>query len=75
MQYDVELVQEIEKMVDHKLDEYKMKEKEVLKSITKVYAARRTAVMQATEERSRADRQGRQPTRRKRQDKETLLAS
>ena len=72
MQYDVELVQEIEKMVDHKLDEYKMNEKDVLKSITKVYAARRTAVMQATEEQSRAERQGRQPTRRKRQDKGTL---
>ena len=70
MQYDIELVQEIEKMVDHKLEEYQMNEKEVLKSITKVYAARRTAIMQAAEEKSRAERQGRLPTRRKRQGKE-----
>ena len=72
MQYDVDLVQEIEKMVDHKLEEYKMNEKEVLKSITKVYAARRTAIMQAAEERSRAERQGRLPTKRRRKDKQNL---
>lgn len=73
MQYDVELVQEIEKMVDHKLEEYKLNEKEVLKSITKVYSARRTAIMQASEERSRAERQGRLPTKRRRQDKTTFV--
>ena len=62
----MELVQEIEKMLGHKLAPYEMKEKEVLKNITKVYAARRAAIMRAAEERSKAERQGRLPTRRKR---------
>lgn len=72
MQYDVELIQKIEDMVGHKLEDYKMSEKEVLKNITKVYAARREAIMRAAEERSKAERQGRLPTKRKRQEKAVL---
>lgn len=70
MQYDVALVQEIETMLGHKLAQYELSEKEVLKNITKVYAARRVANMRAVEEKSKAERQGRLPTRRKRKDRE-----
>ena len=65
-QYDVDLVQKIEIMLKHKLVEFKTNEKEVLKSITKVYAARRAAVMRMAEETSKAERQGKLPHKRKR---------
>lgn len=68
----MELVQEIEKMIGHKLEDYKMGEKEVLKEITKVYTARRAAIMRVAEERSKAERQGRLSMKRKRQKGDTV---
>ncbi|BFI25254.1 hypothetical protein AXG93_2490s1280 [Marchantia polymorpha subsp. ruderalis] len=44
-QYDVELVQEIEKVVGKKLEEHETKEDEVLKGITAVYKAKRVAAL------------------------------
>lgn len=44
-QYDIKLVQAIEARTGGKLTEHKMDEREVLKGITKVYAARRSALL------------------------------
>ena len=61
LQYDVELVQKIEALLGHKLTAYELNEKEVLKGITKVYTARRTAVMRLAEEDRRTERKGGAP--------------
>ena len=57
-QYDIELVHTIEELTGQQLAEYPMPEKEVLKGITKVYTARRSASMHVAEEASRNDRNG-----------------
>jgi ATP-dependent RNA helicase DDX49/DBP8 len=51
-QYDVELVHKIESLIDTKLDEYELPEDEVLKGITKVYSAKRTASVKLAEEKA-----------------------
>ena len=50
MQYDVELTHHIEDLIGHQLAEYEVKESEVLKGITRVYAAKRAAKLRALEE-------------------------
>ena len=50
MQYDVELIQHIEDLIGHQLSEHEMNEAEVLKDITRVYAAKRAAHLRATED-------------------------
>lgn len=55
-QYDIELVHTIEELTGQQLEQYSMPEKEVLKGITKVYTARRSASMRVAEEASRNDR-------------------
>ncbi|GIL57572.1 hypothetical protein Vafri_12776 [Volvox africanus] len=49
-QYDVQLVHAIEELIGHKLEEHKLDEQEVLKGITKVYSAKRAAMLRAAEE-------------------------
>lgn len=44
-QYDVQLVQDIEELLGKKLEEYELDEDKVLKSITKVYKAKRVAML------------------------------
>ncbi len=50
VQYDVELVQHIEDLIGHHLSEHEMEETEVLKGITRVYAAKRAAHLRAAED-------------------------
>lgn len=58
-QYDVELIQQIEKLIGHQLEAWNMEEKEVLKGITKVYAARRAAALRLSQDAARdEDRYG-----------------
>ena len=52
-QYDVELIQHIEALIGHQLSEHEMKESEVLKNITRVYAAKRSAQLRAVEDESK----------------------
>jgi ATP-dependent RNA helicase DDX49/DBP8 len=52
-QHDVELVQRIEALTGSTMDKYELEEGEVLKGITKVYAARRVATMRIAEEERR----------------------
>ena len=49
VQYDVELVQNIESLVGHELEQHEMDERETLKNITRVFKARKSAIMRATE--------------------------
>lgn len=65
VQYDVDLVHKIESLVGHKMQQYQMDEKAVLKSITKVYTARRTANMHAAEMEVKDEQRGRVRSRRK----------
>eukprot|EP00246_Nothoceros_aenigmaticus_P016129 TRINITY_DN709_c0_g1_i1.p1 TRINITY_DN709_c0_g1~~TRINITY_DN709_c0_g1_i1.p1 ORF type:complete len:162 (+),score=33.95 TRINITY_DN709_c0_g1_i1:392-877(+) len=44
-QFDVELIQEIEALIGSKLEEYEVDEDTVLKGITKVYKAKRAAIL------------------------------
>ena len=53
VQYDVELVQHIEALVGHQLQQYELDEKEVLKGITRVYSAKRAAALKALEDESK----------------------
>jgi len=48
-QYDVELVHAIEGLMDRQLTAYDMPEEEVLKGITRVYAAKKKAALEAIE--------------------------
>mmetsp|Transcript_35531 Transcript_35531/g.78825 ORF Transcript_35531/g.78825 Transcript_35531/m.78825 type:complete len:487 (-) Transcript_35531:822-2282(-) len=48
-QYDVQLVHKIEELIGHQLDEFKPEEAEVLKGITKVYSAKRAAMLKVAE--------------------------
>ena len=50
VQYDVELIQHIEDLIGHQLSEHEMVEAEVLKGITRVYAAKRAAHLRAAED-------------------------
>ncbi len=52
-QYDVELIHHIEDLMGHQLAEFEMKESEVLKNITRVYAAKRSAQQRAVEDESK----------------------
>ncbi|KAI3436614.1 hypothetical protein D9Q98_006031 [Chlorella vulgaris] len=52
-QYDIELVQQIEGLVGQQLEQYEMEEAEVLKGITKVYTAKRSATLRVAEEEQR----------------------
>ncbi|KXZ41148.1 hypothetical protein GPECTOR_722g879 [Gonium pectorale] len=49
-QYDVALVGAIEGLIGHQLAEHKLEEAEVLKGITKVYSAKRAAMLRMAEE-------------------------
>ncbi|KAG2501639.1 hypothetical protein HYH03_000143 [Edaphochlamys debaryana] len=49
-QYDVQLVHAIEELLGHQLAEHKLEEAEVLKGITKVYSAKRAAMLRVAEE-------------------------
>lgn len=49
-QHDVELVHKIEDLIGHKLVEFKTDESKVLKGITRVYAAKRAALLNVAEE-------------------------
>ncbi|KAF5834091.1 P-loop containing nucleoside triphosphate hydrolase protein [Dunaliella salina] len=49
-QYDVQLVHSIEALIGHQLQEFKLDEAEVLKGITKVYSARRAAMLKIADE-------------------------
>lgn len=49
-QYDVELVHSIEALIGHQLAAYEMPEAEVLKGITRVYAAKRAAQLALADE-------------------------
>lgn len=73
MQYDVELVQKIETLLGHQLEKHELKEKDVLKSITRVYKARRVASMRMTEDEARMESRGKVPIR-KRKKKATAEA-
>lgn len=55
-QYDIDLVHTIEELTGQQLEQYDMPEKEVLKGITKVYTARRSANMRVSEEAERKER-------------------
>lgn len=48
-QYDVSLVQSIEALIERKLEEYTIDEDTVLKGITKVFKAKRTALLKVSE--------------------------
>jgi ATP-dependent RNA helicase DDX49/DBP8 len=50
VQHDVELLQHIEGLIGHQLTELELDEKEVLKDITKVYKAERTARIRSLED-------------------------
>ena len=50
----MELVQKIESLVGHELEQHEMDERETLKNITRVFKARKSAIMRATELQSRA---------------------
>ena len=52
-QYDVELIHHIEDLIGHQLAEFEMKESDVLKNITHVYAAKRAAQLRAAEDESK----------------------
>lgn len=52
-QYDVELVQRIEALTGKQMSQFEVEESEALKGITKVYSARRAAIMQISDERQR----------------------
>lgn len=49
-QYDVELVHKIESMVGHQLEAYPMEEAKVMKCITRVFNAKKTAMLRAVQE-------------------------
>lgn len=48
-QYDVSLVHAIEELIGHQIKEHTMPEEEVLKGITKVYSAKRAAMLRVAE--------------------------
>uniref|UniRef100_A0A061REB1 ATP-dependent RNA helicase DDX49/DBP8 n=1 Tax=Tetraselmis sp. GSL018 TaxID=582737 RepID=A0A061REB1_9CHLO len=54
-QFDVELVHRVEALIGSQLTKYEMDEAEVLKGITKVYTAKRTAAMRLAEQREDAE--------------------
>lgn len=56
VQYDVDLVQHIESLVGHQLAEFTLDEAEVLKGISRVYAAKRVVAVKALEDDSRDDK-------------------
>lgn len=49
-QHDIELVHKIEELIGHKMVEFKTVESDVLKGITRVFAAKRAAALAAAEE-------------------------
>lgn len=49
-QYEVELVHAIEEVIGHQLGPFELQEAEVLKGITKVYSAKRAAMLRVAEE-------------------------
>jgi ATP-dependent RNA helicase DDX49/DBP8 len=49
-QHDVELVHKIEELIGHQMAEFKTVESDVLKGITRVFAAKRAAALAAAEE-------------------------
>ena len=59
VQYDVELLRTVEGLIGHELNELKLEEREVLKGMTKVYKAKRSAMVRAQEEALRAESAGR----------------
>ena len=56
VQYDVELVQHIESLIGHELAEFTLDEAQVLKGISRVYAAKRVVAVKALEDESRDDK-------------------
>ncbi|BDA51188.1 DEAD-box ATP-dependent RNA helicase 36 [Coccomyxa sp. Obi] len=55
-QYDVDLVQHIESLIGHQLAEFTLDEAQVLKGISRVYAAKRVVAVKALEDESRDDK-------------------
>ena len=55
-QYDVDLVQNIERLIGHQLEEFTLEEAQVLKGITRVYSAKREVAVKALEDESRDDK-------------------
>ncbi|GAX86279.1 hypothetical protein CEUSTIGMA_g13691.t1 [Chlamydomonas eustigma] len=49
-QHDIQLLHKIEELVGHQLSEFKVEEAEALKGITKVYGAKRAAMLKVAEE-------------------------
>ena len=49
LQYDVQLIHQIEGLMGHQLEVFDMKEADVLKGISRVFKAHRKAAMQAAE--------------------------
>ncbi|GAB4820782.1 hypothetical protein N2152v2_007828 [Parachlorella kessleri] len=66
-QYDIDLVHKIEELIGKQLDKYECDEAEVLKGITKVYAAKRAAAMRADEEALRDGSFAKQAQRKRKQ--------
>ncbi|KAK9817562.1 hypothetical protein WJX74_007759 [Apatococcus lobatus] len=57
-QYDIELLQQVEASVGHQLEATTLPEKEVLKGITRVFAAKRAATLRLAEQDSRDEQAG-----------------
>ena len=54
-QYDIDLVKSIEELTGQTMEKYDLDEKLVLKSLTEVYTAKRTAAMKASNRKRRAE--------------------
>lgn len=48
-QYDVLLLQKVEGLIGHQLEEFKLEEREVLKGMSKVFKAKKAALVRAQE--------------------------
>jgi len=73
-QYDVDLVQRIEKLVGKKMEKFAVDEAEALKGITQVYAARRAATLKVADEEERDGRVAASKKQQKRRSKEKAKA-
>ena len=54
-QYDIDLIKSIEELTGQTMEKYDLEEKLVLKSLTEVYTAKRTAAMKASDKKRRAE--------------------
>ena len=75
-QYDVQLVHAIEDLIGKKLEAYEAPEREVLKEITRVYAARRLATLRVADEEEQASlRPGQQRQAQERRERKKIAAA